>query len=873
MSRILRRTFALGAASALITTISNASSAAPSGAHPRLWLDSNTIAGLKAEAGVKDSPVARGAARCADARENPSDYSDGGWQGFEFVTTLSDCLVSWEASGSADDLETAIKYWNVLLDDYQTVGDGAGGDDVVTHDTGYAMRTFAPYSALAYDWLHDAPGVSDDLLSHARERFDAWMTYYTDNGYLKDLAGANYEAGYAFAATLIAVAEGGEAGSTGDAHWATVRDTIWTKDLVPALAAGGVLDGGDWPEGWEYGPLSVLELGLAARAMIDNGTAVPGADTWANSLVLRFANGLTPATHMAFVGGDTQGDTPEQIVDNGPLLAVLAGPAGDQAKSWARKLDQDLALTNDNALFDGVALARAGASSALPADLPTNYLGTGVGNWYVRGDWSASAPWSVFQCSRRLVDDHQHNDAGNFVLTRGADDVVVDPSPYGSLSTLSGNAPAVDSDVLPDGYSPSQANWGETTALLWSRQSSSGVAVARCDYADQFRFRDYPSDVSVALRDFVFVPDGDAGEVVLVDRVVTGDPERGLHLRVRTPGDLALDGDRATATLGDSALSVEHVWSSSGAPTVREMPAGDDCGSATHTCDLSRLPAGSEYRIDVAGPSAMALHVVSARASATGAHQALSGDGYRGVVVQRASGAVAVVTNGAVDGTLTSSLVYSAPANATHVVVDAPVDGSGKSDVAAAKDGSNCRVTVTPHAGSTSGFDGAPLVIHLDASCAVADDGVQTMPPMGGSSTGSGGATMTGTGGTGARPMNDDAAGEGGSSEGGMGQAGDPNATGTGSATSSSAANGGMQGSIGSSFGTGGGSASSAGAAASAAGASVAGQPALDVPDLNPGCSVSASAGGRAPLRFLSSAFIGLFLLARKRRRAGSARR
>jgi len=41
-----------------------------------------------------------------------------------------------------------VKYWSVLLDDYQNVGDGLGGDSVVTHDTGYAMRTFAPFSAL-----------------------------------------------------------------------------------------------------------------------------------------------------------------------------------------------------------------------------------------------------------------------------------------------------------------------------------------------------------------------------------------------------------------------------------------------------------------------------------------------------------------------------------------------------------------------------------------------------------------------------------------------------------------------------------------------------------------------------------------------------
>ena len=57
-----------------------------------------------------------------------------------------------------------------VLDDYQDVGDGLGGDTVVTHDTGYAMRTFAPYSALAYDWLHDAPGVTESLRARSRSR-------------------------------------------------------------------------------------------------------------------------------------------------------------------------------------------------------------------------------------------------------------------------------------------------------------------------------------------------------------------------------------------------------------------------------------------------------------------------------------------------------------------------------------------------------------------------------------------------------------------------------------------------------------------------------------------------------------------------------
>jgi hypothetical protein len=727
---------------------------APSGPHPRIWLDAATASGMQAQASVANSPVKRAAARCAAAHADPSEYAVGGWQGFEFVTTLSSCLASYVASGGADDLATAIKYWTVLLDDYQTVGDGLGGDSVVTHDTGYAMRTFAPYSALAYDWLHDAPGVTEALRAHARARFDAWSTYYSTSGYLRDLAGANYQAGYTFAETLIAIAEAGEAGQAGDAHWANVRDVIWKKDLVPAFGPGGVLEGGDWPEGWQYGALSVLEHSLAARAMQENGASISGAATWASSLPLRFAYGLTPLAKQSFVGGDSDAATPYRDPDNGALLAAIAGPASEQAKALARKLNLDLKLSNENPLFDALAAATPGAATALPDSSSTNYLAHGSGNWYVRGAWAAETAWGVFQCARHLVDDHQFANAGNWVLTRGGDELVVDPSPYGSLSTLTGNAPAVDSASLPAGYSPSQGYWGKATGLVWARQTGSGVAAARCDYADQFGRSDVASDVTHALRDFVMIPQGSGAAVVLIDRVVTGAADRALHLRVRTPASLALTTDGATGTLASSSLAIRKVWSSSGTPNVRAMPQASECPSSSHTCDVSKLASGSEYRVDVAGPSAFAIHVVNAQTGAAApAGLLLSGSGYRGVLVEHAGADVAVITNDTATAEATASLVYRVPAAAgtIHVVVDAPVDADGLSDVSAKRDGSDCEVEVKPHVGSLPGMSARPLVFGAASDCALADDGTRQPPapgtlPVGvDGDAGAGGAASGGT--------------------------------------------------------------------------------------------------------------------------------
>lgn len=755
--------------SGAFTTLSVRAQPAPTEAHPRIWLDASTLAELQAQADVANGPVARGATRCSAAIANPGSYATGGWQGFEFVTTLSGCLLSWIASGNTEHLAGAIKYWGVLLDDYQTVGDGLGGDTVVTHDTGYAMRTFAPFSALAYDWLHDAPGVTEELRARARARFDAWVSYYSTSGYLRNMPGANYQAGYVFAATLIAIAEAGEAGATGDTHWATVRDTIWAGDMVPALAEGGVLAGGDWPEGWQYGPLSVLEYSLAARAMNDAGATIPGIDTWASALPLRFAHSLTPVTHMTYAGGDADNTTPHRAPANGALLAAIVGPANAQSKSLARKLNAELGLSNENPLFDALALAAAGPSAGLASDSPTHHLARGAGNWYVRGSWAPETVWSVFQCSRHVVADHQYSNAGNWVLTRGGDDLVVDPSPYGSLSTLTGNAPAIDSAVLPSGYSPSQGYWGESTGLRWSRQSASGIAAARCDYGDQFRRSDVPSDVATALRDFVLIPHATGGTVVLVDRAVTGSPERGMHLRVRTPSSLSLVDDVATSTLGDSALGITKIWSTNGTPTVRTMPQATECPSSDHNCDVSRIASGTEYRVDIAGPTAFALHVIDAQSGSPNGGILISGTGYRGVLLEQSPRSVAVITNDTPDGVRSSSLTYRVPASqgVVHVVVDAPVAQDGRSDVTATREGDDCKVDVTPYVGATSGFDGSPLILNVSENCAVVDDGtqqpVETDPGQAGSAGQSGAANPDTDAGT--------SAGGAGNSENGGGSA------------------------------------------------------------------------------------------------------
>lgn len=700
--------------------VQTARAAAPSGPHPRIWLDAATQQQLQAHVSLPDSATARAVAKCQDAYARPDRYTNGGWQGFNFVEVLSSCLIAYAAGSDSNHRDTALKYFRVLLDDYQTVGDGAGGDEVVRHDSGYAMRTFAPYAALAYDWLYDAPGMTAPLREHARARFAAWTDWYFSSGYLRDVPGANYHAGFVYAATLIAIAHGADAGAAGDALYQKVLDDLWVP--LNQSMQQGVLAGGDWPEGWQYGPLSVFEYALAGRALADAGVSLPGLAAWTDSLVERYEHGLAPGRRGSFVGGDTENDSPWLSPSGMPLFAVLAGKSSEAARSWARALVAELGIIErGQPFYQALAEARPGPAGR-PSNVPLSYQARGNGTLYLRGGWQDSAPYAVLQCARQLVPDHRQPAAGNFVFSRGPDDLVVDPSPYGSLSTLTTNAPAVSSNNLPNHYRPSQAVWGLSTGFAWAGAWSHGVYAARCDYSDQFRFREVPSDVLVATRDFVFWTTETDAVVAVLDRVQTGDASRGPLLRFRSPVVPSLSGALASAQVGTSALAITRAFPSVAASSdVRPFPAADDCFSSPRGgCDAARF-SGGEYRVGFAGPGALALHLVSGRdpSAAPLDVTGFSTDVLQGASVSGVGGTTVVVAPWNPKGV--APLVYQvAKGRVRHVVLDAPRNASEEAAVEANESAGACEIHVSAHPGTGARKWGVkPLTFEMSESCEV----------------------------------------------------------------------------------------------------------------------------------------------------------
>ena len=536
--------------------------------------------------------------RCRAIGDDPRSFATDGYMGLDWAQNLQACLIAWRATGVERYGATALIYFRALLDDVKTVGDGEGGDASAHRDSGYAIRALGPNAALAYDWLHDFPGVDESLRARARQRFRAWTDWYLENGYRARSPGTNYHAGYLFAATLIAVAQGGEAGADGTRLWNHTIDTIFRHDTLPAMRAGGVLEGGDWGEGWQYAPLSVVEYSLAARALEPYGLETTDVGPWLSATIMRHIHAMVPDAQSGqiFVVGDTDSEEPYLAARAETLAAVIAGPAPLEAKQWAEAEMRRLHLYDDVKAFP-LFPALAEAARVKPVEvprstLPLHYVAEGTGTLYARTGWSADSIWFVVQCSRTRDVDHAHPNAGNFALSRGRDAVIVDPSPYGTLSSLTSNAPTVESSVLPDNYVPSQAYWSQRTGFRTLEQLSGGLLVIRCDYADQYRIQETPSDIPFALRDFVLVPSEDQRDALLlvVDRATTAGAEHDMYLRFRTLARLARNGAGMAGIGGphecrDSAAGA-YQWQSGIAPpgTQRLLPG------QVHERQLRRRP-------------------------------------------------------------------------------------------------------------------------------------------------------------------------------------------------------------------------------------------------------------------------------------------
>ena len=651
---------------------------APGAIPYRILLDERALAQLQESARLRTPAFVYAQTRADEAL---AKRLESGYQGFEWADAVASSALLWHATADARYATTALRYLKALLDDRLTLGDGKGGADVVTHDSGYGMRTFGAYAALGYDWLRDAPGMTDALRAHARERLGQWIAWYQKEGYLRDRPTANYYWGYLTALSFAGIAAAGDDPAADE--WLKTARAELSSRVLPAF--GDELRGGGWPEGSQYGEYTTLEVALVARACSTfAGVDVTGKLPWLGQTVTQHAYALLPDEQSVYDGG-TWGEHPAKPSGLGMAAASLALEGVDDARAAeARWLTAQALppLTREQAWL-GLLADRPRASNRSPREgAPTSLHVPGQGLTFVRSDWSKGAVWASFQAGPRLAEDHQDADQGHFEFARGSDQLLVDGGGSEGSATVNHNTLLIDDGGENLNYPPNQGVWG--SKVRTTRYGDDGVVVVAVGeigeaYAPKCASTGCSKrSVQQLTRSFVFVR---PSLLVIDDRVLLTSPEYAVTWAAHVTQSPKLDGDVASVVVGESRVDIQTIDPPHAARAALHEPTPS--GEGSHRLDQ---PWGPMWRIEVTSPKGARerafLHVIRALpATAPPApSQRLWGEGLRGAVNRLDGHATAVLFaspkgegNVALGGSIETLVVAGLePGKRYQLLVDAP---------------------------------------------------------------------------------------------------------------------------------------------------------------------------------------------------------
>jgi hypothetical protein len=604
------------------------------GAH-RILLDAPALERLRAAARAKTEPFQNVRARGEEALEKPVP---SGYQGFDWADTVADLALLWNATGDARYAAGALRYLNALLDDRLVVGDHQGGDDVIHYDSGYGIRTFGAYTALACDWLRGAPGFDDAMRVRASGRLEHWLAWYRTDGYLRDQPIANYYWGYLTTLSFAGLALGGDAPAA--EQWLEqARHELSTRAL-PAIR--DELKGGGWPEGYQYGEYTTLEVALVADAFRSGaGVEMARQLPWLAATITHHTHALLPDQRSVYDGG-TWGEhpaLPSALAVSGVDIA-LDGIADPRAAEGRWLVRHALPPLQREQVWVSLLADRPAAPERSPREpAQTSLHLAGEGLSFARSDWTPAATWVSFQSGPWLAEDHQDADQGHFELFRGADGLLVDGGDSEGSATINHNTLLIDDGGRHLTYPPNQGVWGGDRVQTTRFGDDGKVMLAVGDFGEAYAPKCAHDGcktrtVESALRTFVFVR---PSLLVLDDRVEVDAPDVKVVWAAHLTHAPTLDGDLASAVVGNSRVDVRTLEPAGASHTAPREPTPS--GEGSHRANK---PWGPMWRLEIESPvggrSRGFLQAISAGPAASTAPpaRALTGTALRGAAVRGA---------------------------------------------------------------------------------------------------------------------------------------------------------------------------------------------------------------------------------------------
>jgi hypothetical protein len=689
----------------------------PLGAHPRILLTGDRLAAVR---GLRDASAPSWLKLSARCDEAVRARIPAGYEAWDWGNAAVDLALCHAVTRRADYASAGLVYLRALLDDRRTVGDGAGGDDAVRHDQGYSIRSRGCLAAIAYDWLHEAPGMTPELRKHALDRLVAWTEWFAEAGYNRDQPISNYYAGW-----FGTVAFGGIAAEGDDPRAAELlrrARRMFSSEVVPAYRK---LAGGDFPEGWQYGDLVGTILGMFADAEARAGAAraLDGELPWLREIVSYRAHALWPDGKHMLDTGDWSAK-PAVAPPHALMALSVMLPSSEPAARQARALARLAADPSEEWLWLSAIADDPSRIAEDPRRGTTGYFAQGTSSLTARSDWSDGAVW-VAMVSAPSLSDHQHLDAGHLEIVRGADALIVDGGGYGSYSSLSHNVIAVDDRKENDTYAPSQGTWSDTAAIS-RRDQTERYVYGLADYASAYNPAGYPREhsqrsVSRAEREMLFsrASWGSASEcarLVVYDRLTLTRPTYAATFLLHGGAPPEAHDDSVRFVVGKSAAFATTLVPTHASPLLVKEPT--ELGNGPYY--TNRPPEGtSSIRVEVRSPTGSVerrfLHaiVVGPRDLRAPPAVAITGDDAEGAAIDDE----AYVFAYAGVQRKPAALGYRAPASARHHFV-ASLAPLGRYEVTVESDRDMCHVSLRPGEGRTASSAGV-LAIDVAPGCSL----------------------------------------------------------------------------------------------------------------------------------------------------------
>jgi hypothetical protein len=376
-------------------------SAAP---HPRLWITPTRLAQAKARDRMADPAAVRfwsdsGVQYFLDNDPPGTDVTDCSFDAavydkYGYIPALALCYQIDRGVDDATASTCAAAATTLALDLLSKYESGATACDGTTltfdHDSGYDIRFNLLYLMVAYDWLHDLFAPSD--LARFVSLANAWIDWYHNTpGYSESEPYQNYYAGYLQGLLAMIVATAGENDSIQGYVDLLNEKLYWELPVTSQRVCGG-----DWPEGWNYGPDVVQEFALFYQTLADYGSDWSAEAEWIQNEPLWLTYAMSPDFAKLFSFGTYSGNVPDKLSPS--LLAVLTGaPSGSLATriytgALAAPLN-DIVNLPEQTVYEMI-FSQTGRVADV-SSLPLSLFASGTGRWISKSSLTDPAGYTA----------------------------------------------------------------------------------------------------------------------------------------------------------------------------------------------------------------------------------------------------------------------------------------------------------------------------------------------------------------------------------------------------------------------------------------------------------------------------------------------